>query len=138
MNLNLIISIKPKYVKEILNNNKKFEYRKTIFKEDVEKIYVYSTSPQKKIIGYFKYTKYLKDSPRVIWNKTKEFSGISKDEYDEYFNNRDIAYAIEISEFIKFDRGINPKEYIDNFIAPQSYKYIIDTPPGLKKFELQK
>ncbi|MCC0666318.1 hypothetical protein [Clostridioides sp. ZZV15-6597] len=124
MSLNLIISIKPKYVEEILNKKKRFEYRKTIFKEDVNKIYVYSTSPHKKIVGYFKYTKYLKDNPEYIWNKTKEFSGISKDEYDEYFNNRDIAYAIEINEFIKFDVDINPKEYIDNFIAPQSYKYI--------------
>ncbi|HBG5344132.1 TPA: hypothetical protein KQG29_001496 [Clostridioides difficile] len=124
MSLNLIISIKPKYVEEILNKKKRFEYRKTIFKEDVNKIYVYSTSPYKKIVGYFKYTKYLKDNPEYIWNKTKEFSGISKDEYDEYFNNRDIAYAIEINEFIKFDVDINPKEYIDNFIAPQSYKYI--------------
>ncbi|HBF1820628.1 TPA: hypothetical protein KNT04_002607 [Clostridioides difficile] len=124
MSLNLIISIKPKYVEAILNKKKRFEYRKTIFKEDVNKIYVYSTSPHKKIVGYFKYTKYLKDNPEYIWNKTKEFSGISKDEYDEYFNNRDIAYAIEINEFIKFDVDINPKEYIDNFIAPQSYKYI--------------
>ncbi|HBE9444684.1 hypothetical protein [Clostridioides difficile] len=124
MSLNLIISIKPKYVEEILNKKKRFEYRKTIFKEDINKIYVYSTSPHKKIVGYFKYTKYLKDNPEYIWNKTKEFSGISKDEYDEYFNNRDIAYAIEINEFIKFDVDINPKEYIDNFIAPQSYKYI--------------
>ncbi|HBG2133558.1 TPA: hypothetical protein KPJ62_003928 [Clostridioides difficile] len=124
MSLNLIISIKHKYVEEILNNKKKFEYRKTIFKEDVKKIYVYSTLPHKKIVGYFKYTKYLKDNPKHIWDKTKEFSGISKDEYDKYFNNRDIAYAIEIREFIKFDEAINPKEYIDNFIAPQSYKYI--------------
>lgn len=124
MNLNLLISIKPKYVKYIVDGKKRYEYRKCIFKKEIEQIYIYSTSPQKKIIGYFKYTKYLKGHPNDIWDKTKKFAGISKKEYDDYFNNRNIAYAIEIKEFFQFEKSINPIDYIPNFVAPQSYKYL--------------
>ncbi|NLE63644.1 MAG: hypothetical protein GX612_07400 [Bacteroidales bacterium] len=57
------------------------------------------------------------------WQKTKRHSGISKDFYDEYFLNKEMAYAIEVGKikpysqpFLLADFGI---EY-----APQSYIYI--------------
>ena len=57
--MNALISIKPKYVEEIINKNKKYEYRKSIFKKDIDKVYIYSTRPNKQIVGYFKYSGYL-------------------------------------------------------------------------------
>ena len=46
----VLMSIKPKYVEKILSGEKKYEYRKTLLKKDVESILVYSTSPVKKVV----------------------------------------------------------------------------------------
>lgn len=124
MSLNAILSIKPLYVEQIIKGNKKYEYRKCIFKRNIKRVYVYSTYPDKKIVGYFNFEGYIKDSPDNIWNKTKIYSGIDKNSYDEYFKDRDIGYAINIKSFNKFKEPLDPKEVFETFIPPQSYKYI--------------
>ena len=52
--MDVILSIKPRYVKEIEKGNKKYEFRKSIFKKKVKWVYIYSTSPVKKITGRFR------------------------------------------------------------------------------------
>lgn len=122
--MNALISIKPKYVEEITSKNKKYEYRKNIFKKDINKVYIYSTSPNKEIIGYFKYSGYLKGTPEEIWRITKEFSGIDETSYYNYFDNNECAYAIKIEKLHIFKEPIDPKSRINNFFAPQSYIYL--------------
>ena len=51
--MNVILSIKPEYVAEIKAGRKGFEFRKTIFKEKVEKVYIYASSPVSKVVGEF-------------------------------------------------------------------------------------
>lgn len=121
---NLLISIHPKYVSEIINGNKKYEYRKNIFKREIGKIFIYSTDPEKKIIGYFDYNGYFRETPQKLWEKTCNYSGISEEEYFAYFNKRDVGYAIYIEKFVVLDEPLNPLKIIPNFIAPQSYKYV--------------
>jgi predicted transcriptional regulator len=120
----VLLSIKPEYVQEIIKGNKKFEYRKRIFKKDVESVIIYCTMPVGKIIGEFTIEKIINDSPKEIWNQTSSYSGISKDSFLDYFSGRNAGFAIKIKEFIKYDEPINPKEIDNGFIAPQSYKYI--------------
>lgn len=124
MKLNVLISIKPKYVQEILNGKKRFEYRKHIFKKEIDKVYIYSTSPVQRIVGYFKYTGYLKEVPEKIWEYTKEFSGVNEKSYYEYFNNSSCAYAIRIEQIHVFQVPIDPKEKIGDFFPPQSFMYL--------------
>lgn len=124
MNLNAILSIKPKYVEEIIEGRKIYEYRKCIFKKNVQRVYIYSTYPDKKIVGYFNFSGYIKDTPQNIWEKTKKYSGIDKKSYDEYFDNRSIGYALNIKKFYKFKEPLDPKLIFEQFVAPQSYKYI--------------
>lgn len=122
--MNALISIKPKYVEEIINKNKKYEYRKSIFKKDIDKVYIYSTRPNKQIVGYFKYSGYLNGAPEEIWKITKDFSGIDEISYYKYFNNKECAYAIKIEELHIFKDPIDPKSKINKFVAPQSYIYL--------------
>ena len=124
MKLNVLISIKPKFVQEILSGKKKYEYRKSIFKKNIDKIYIYSTSPEQKIVGYFKYAGYIKDNPKEIWENTKRFSGIDESSFYKYFNKKSYAYAIKIEQIYVFDTPMDPKEALQNFIPPQSYMYL--------------
>lgn len=122
--MKVLLSIKPEYVNEIIKGKKKFEYRKRIFKKDVESVVIYSTMPVGKIVGEFTIDEIINDSPIAIWNQTYLYSGISKDSYLDYFSGRDDAFAIKIKDFIKYKEPINPREIDSNFTAPQSYMYI--------------
>jgi predicted transcriptional regulator len=46
-----ILSIKPKFVEEIISGRKRFEFRRRIFKKKISTILVYSSSPIQKFVG---------------------------------------------------------------------------------------
>ena len=65
---NVILSIKPKYAQAIISGTKKVEFRKKIFKRPVDKVYISSSSPSKKLIGFFTFIEVIEDKKA----KTKE------------------------------------------------------------------
>ena len=54
---NILISIQPQYVNKIIAKTKKVEFRKKFTSRNIDKVYIYSSSPQKKIVAYFKIQK---------------------------------------------------------------------------------
>ena len=121
--MNVILSIKPEFAFKILSGQKKYEYRKTEFKKPIDKIFLYASSPIKKIIGEIKIDGILEDKPSSLWDFTRQSSGITKDYFDAYFNDKEKAYALCISSVKRYDKAINPKEKISGFSAPQSFCY---------------
>lgn len=124
--MKVLLSIKPKYVERIFFGNKKYEYRKRIFKNlDIETVIVYSTSPIKMVVGEFKISTIIENNPFDIWEFTKKYSGINKEEYNKYFEGRDKAYAIEIIEAEIYEKPMNLQEFNINIKhPPQSFMYI--------------
>jgi predicted transcriptional regulator len=124
--MNVLLAIKPKYVDEIIKGNKKYEFRKAIFKQldDVEFVYIYSSAPVKKIVGYFVIEKIISDSPSIIWKKCHKFSGISEKGFFDYFAKKELGHAIKIGKFKLFDVSIEPKRVLPNFVPPQSFCYV--------------
>lgn len=122
--MNVLLSVKPKYANEIVSGRKKYEFRKSIFKrENIEKMYIYSSSPIKKIIAIVDIDGILSDSPQKLWEQYHEDAGISEIEFFDYFKNSDIGYAIKISNVQEFPTPIDP--YIDeDFRPPQSFYYL--------------
>ena len=118
--MNLIISIKPQFVEKILSGEKKYEFRRRIYKKEVDKIYIYQTLPQAGIVAYFKPGKIIKDTPENLWNNFKDVSGTTEEHLLNYLHDKKEAYAIEITELHIFETPLNPKV----IQAPQSYKYI--------------
>ena len=124
--MNVLLSIKPKYIKEIREGNKKYEFRKLIWKHGarIEKVYIYSSAPIQKIVGVFTLGNVIKDNPNNLWQHFKDFSGISEDEFFNYFKNREKGFAIEMKAIKFFDDPIDPFEDFLNFNPPQSFYYI--------------
>lgn len=126
--MKILLSIKPKYVKEIISGKKKYEFRTAIFKERYSnEILVYSSSPVKRIVGKFKIGRILEDKPEKLWEQVKDTAGLSDEEFFAYFKDKSIGFAIEIIDFILFDKPIDPKVLDPNFVSPQSYLYIEDS-----------
>ena len=123
MSKKIIISINPEHVKNIINGSKKYEYRTKAAKSDVNKILIYETVPVKKVVAEVDILEVIMLPPEELWNQTKLFSGITKEFFDEYFKESEIAYAYKLGKVKVFDK---PKELIEFGIksAPQSFVYI--------------
>jgi len=75
----MLLSINPQYVARILSGEKKYEYRKFRCRKNVDKIIIYSTAPIKRVVAEVDVSEIIEDTLDVVWEKTKEFSGITKD-----------------------------------------------------------
>ena len=123
--MNLLISIKPEFVEKILSGEKKYEFRRTIFRQKVDKIYIYSTYPDKLIVGYFDFEEIIEDTPSNLWDKFNQCGGISKESFFEYYEGKEIGYAIKIGKLHIFSEPIDVST-LEDFRAPQSFCYIGD------------
>ncbi|WP_294216101.1 ASCH domain-containing protein [uncultured Chryseobacterium sp.] len=124
--MKVILSIKPIYAEKILNGEKIFELRKSIFrKNNIEKVIIYASSPISKVIGEFEIDSILHHDINELWKKTKENNGVGKSFFNEYFENREKGYAIKIknTKRYKIHYDIYDKYGIK---PPQSFSYVED------------
>ncbi len=125
--MKILLSIKPEYVSRIFSGEKRFEFRKCIFRDSsVHEVYIYATSPVKMIVGTFGIKDIHEEAPSQIWKDTYQFAGIEEDAFFTYFQGREKAYAIEIEDVREFSSPIDPRKKIDNFVPPQSFAYFDD------------
>lgn len=122
--MKVLLSIKPEFVEKIFSGEKKYEYRRTIFKKDVESIIVYSTKPEGKIVGELLIECIINDSPESLWLSTQMHAGITRDFFHNYFGDRKEGYAIKIAKAIQYDEPFDPIQHDKNFKAPQSFCYV--------------
>lgn len=125
--MKVLLSIKPEFVEKIFSGEKKFEYRRNIFKNpDVDTIIVYSTMPVGKIVGEFKIQSILNLSIDELWSQTKSKSGINYSFYKSYFHDKDKGYAIKIQAVKEYEKPLMLSDIRENLKAPQSFCYIAD------------
>ena len=123
--MKVLLSIKPEFVDKIFDGSKKFEFRKNVFKRDgITKVVVYSTMPVGKVVGEFEIKDILKGEPSSLWQKTKGYSGVSRDFFDEYYQGRKAGVAIQVGDLVKYEKPISLAQLGDNITAPQSYRYL--------------
>lgn len=123
--MKIILSIKPEYANKILDGTKKFEYRKSGFSaENIEIVLIYATKPIGKVIGEFTVECIHIDRPSKIWQKTRDWSGINKSFFDEYYRDRSVAVAIEIDKVKRYDEPIDLSDLEPGMTAPQSFRYL--------------
>lgn len=119
----LLMSILPVIGRRIMSGKKKYEYRRTIFRKPVNRIYLYLSSPEQKISGYFVYRGYLEGTPGEIWDATGPESAATEAAYFEYFQNARKAFAIRIEAFFRFEPPADPWK-TPGFLPPQSFRYV--------------
>lgn len=119
----ILLSINPEHVENILKGIKKYEYRKIACRRRVDKIIIYSTTPIKKVVGEAEVIDILQKEKDELWHETENESGITKTFFDEYYKNKETAVAYKLGKVTKFEK---PKELQEYGIkcAPQSFVYI--------------
>ena len=123
-----IFSIKDKYSNRIYSRKKKAELRRSNVKiKRKEVCFIYTTSPVKKITGYFIVEKKIRLPIKELWEETKNFSGVSKEEFFEYFNGKEMGTAILFRIVVRFKNEVSLdslREKSKGFRPPQSYCYV--------------
>lgn len=123
--MKVILSIKPEYAERILSGEKKFEFRKSIFKnKNVDTVIIYATMPVGKVIGEFKVGDILVNSPSELWSLTKNYAGISHKFFTDYFHRRDRAFAISVKSPKRYSSPLDLEDISPGAKAPQSFRYV--------------
>ena len=119
----ILMSINPVHVEKILSGLKKYEYRKVKCRQPIDAIVIYSTYPVMKVVGEVSVIEVLEDSPKALWEKTKNEAGIDYSFFKSYYNDCEKAIAYKLEKVVKYK---HVKKLVDYGIktTPQSFVYI--------------
>lgn len=123
--MKVLLSIKPEYAEKIFRGEKRFEFRKNIFKRaDISQVVVYVTMPVGKVVGEFDIDGVIEGSPKKVWAETKMHAGITSSFFSEYFTGRHRAFAIKVGGTRLYDKPLSLSDLAEGLVAPQSYRYL--------------
>ena len=120
---NIILPISPVFANKIVNGEKKYEFRKKLAKKDVNKIYIYATSPVKKIIGEVEVLSKISMDKKELWELSYNEAGVTKEFYLKYFSENKEANAYLLGKVEKYYEGISLADIGISYV-PQSFVYI--------------
>jgi predicted transcriptional regulator len=122
--MKVLLSIKPCFAEKIFEGSKRFEFRRSIFKNaDIKTILVYASSPTQKVIGEFQIERILNKDLAALWEETKEYAGIDQEYFYRYFIDKRQGFAIKIKEAKKYKTPLCLKEHF-RLTPPQSFLYV--------------
>jgi predicted transcriptional regulator len=124
----ILISIKEKYVQEILSGKKTIELRKskpTAKPGDV--IIIYTTQPVKAVTAVAVIGNIISCSPDIMWKNHSKSLGIDENDFFDYYKKTKKAIGIELKNVTKLDSEIllsAIKMLYPSFSPPQTFKYL--------------
>ena len=121
----ILLSVKPRYAHKLVDGAKKYEFRKRIPQCKVNRILVYSSFPEKKIIGELEVVDTLSMKKSPLWEKTKRYAGITREEFRSYFKGCSLAYAYVVGTHKRYEKPMELSDY-NISRAPQSFVYLND------------
>lgn len=136
---NILISVDARHVTRILEGSKTVELRRRAIKlAQGSQLWIYSKVPK----GYVEVLAIVDDvvaaAPDVIWHRYKSRSGITRAEFEKYFQDLDMGHAILFGNI----RRLKPilslddiRERLLTFQPPQFYKRLKADSPELKFFK---
>ena len=122
--MKVLLSIKPIYADRIFSGEKRYEFRRIVFKNpDVTTVVVYASAPTSRVIGEFEISSILSDSPQQLWQATKSHAGVEETFFFDYFANRVMAHAIKVKNPKRYRRSFDIREKFA-LAPPQSFAYL--------------
>lgn len=125
--MDVLLSIKPEFAEKILGHEKRYEFRKTPFRDPsaIGTIYMYASSPVQEIVGSFSLNGVSEGTPAELWREFGSNSGMDqRSRFMDYFANTDTGYAFEVADVQRFTEPIDPQQRIDDFRPPISFQYL--------------
>ncbi len=125
---NVLLSVRPVYASKILRGEKTVELRRKFPESGVTGAVAlfYSSSPVQAVVGYARIKHVLKLKVKSIWKDHGKAACISRDEFDQYFVNLTVGFAILLEGARSLKRELNMAHLEEQFgiVPPQSYRYV--------------
>lgn len=137
----ILLSIRPRYADMIFEGSKTVELRRVrprnIIKGDLVLLYV--SSPIQSLAGAFQVEQVVERSVKTLWQLVKEKAGISRQEFDAYYQGASTGVAIFFQQVWQIPEPIVLDELrrSANFKPPQSFRYVTKNEmdfPGIARF----
>src|SRR5690606_24827530 len=94
----LFLSIRPRFADQIFAGTKTVELRRVRHKVSPgDAVIVYVSGATKAVLGAFRVAGLYEAAPSSVWRKFGGKLGLTKTEFDSYFEGREVAFGIEIS-----------------------------------------
>jgi predicted transcriptional regulator len=121
----VLLSIKPEFAEKILDGRKRFEFRRTIFRDtNVKKAIIYATRPVCRLIGEFEIEEVLSLPMDALWRRTRWEAGITHRLFCSYFCGKEECHAIKVANPTRYDEPMRLDDVLDMVRPPRSFKYI--------------
>lgn len=128
----LLLSLKPRFADAIFSGTKRFELRRVKPRLSAgDLIIAYVTVPRCKVEGAFEVSQVLAMPPRALWQAVREAAGVTKEEFDTYFEGTELGFAIEIRKVWRMAPVTLATMRRLRLRPPQSYQYL-DAPTALR------
>jgi len=119
----MLLSINPKHVENIMSGKKRFEFRKVRCKASVDRMIIYATAPKKMVVAEAEIEDVIEGEINAVWQQTKDFAGITYDFFRDYYKDKKVAVAYKLRNVEVYEQ---PKKLSDYGIEypPQSFVYV--------------
>jgi predicted transcriptional regulator len=121
------MSVHPRFAALLFSGEKKFELRRRCAGLDAgDVVYVYATSPEMALWGCFVVDYVAYEPLSVLWTRVRSSAGVSKKQFDDYFQGRQRGFAISVRDqvLIKPVPIADLRKIWPGFHPPQSYRYL--------------
>jgi predicted transcriptional regulator/DNA-binding XRE family transcriptional regulator len=123
----VVLSIRPEYSQKIIEGRKTVELRRR-FPLSAPRgtlAYIYSTSPQRAMVGRAEISDVIKAPISQLWRRFSDSAFIHKADFEEYFKGLDHGFALMFSNARPLPRQLELSELRERFgfEPPQSFLY---------------
>lgn len=124
----ILLSVKPQYANTLVDGLKTIELRKS-FPADMPngtKLYIYSSSPQKVVIGECEIAVVEKLPIEALWQRSISEAMISWEEFEQYYQGHAHGVAITVQKPRRYSSPIKLQDFTLRKITvpPQSFQYL--------------
>lgn len=119
----ILLPIHPGHAEHILDGTKLFEFRRVISRRPVIRIVLYATAPVMAVVGEAGVLGLVSGMKAEVWEAAAAGAGISRDEFDAYYADRDTAMAYRLGGVTRY-REARPLAAYGVARAPQSFIYL--------------
>jgi predicted transcriptional regulator len=119
-----LLPIRPRFAELIITGEKRVEFRKVNFRQDVSHVVLYASRPVERVLAYFEVSAMRAESPRRLWARYHAVAGIDRKEFDRYYESADLGVAIEIGQVWVLPRPLPLSALGGSLSVPQSFAYL--------------
>jgi predicted transcriptional regulator len=125
----IILSIRPEYVKRIVEGAKQVELRRVCPKQihSGTLVLIYASSPIQAIVGAFKVDYVIQKPLQELWELVQNHAGVTRQEFDLYFQGVSNGVGIFFSETWTMENPVKLQQIqqkVEGFSPPQGFRYI--------------